>query len=219
MYKILEAGKLAGNIYQMVVEAPRVAKHCLPGQFVIVKADAVGERIPLTICDYDREAGTITIVFMPIGASTEKFAKLKAGDSFRDFVGPLGCPSELCEEANLEETRKKKILFVAGGVGTAPVYPQMKWLHEHGIDADVKNSLVADGCVIEGTVENCVLFRGVKIEKGAKVKNCILMQDTTVGAKAEMNFVITDKNVTISEYRSLAGTETYPVFVNKGATV
>ena len=137
MYKILEAGKLAGNIYQMVVEAPRVAKHCLPGQFVIVKADAVGERIPLTICDYDREAGTITIVFMPIGASTEKFAKLKAGDSFRDFVGPLGCPSELCEEANLEETRKKKILFVAGGVGTAPVYPQMKWLHEHGIDADV----------------------------------------------------------------------------------
>ncbi|MFR3320874.1 MAG: sulfide/dihydroorotate dehydrogenase-like FAD/NAD-binding protein [Lachnospiraceae bacterium] len=74
---------------------------------------------------------------MPIGASTEKFAKLKAGDSFRDFVGPLGCPSELCEEANLEETRKKKILFVAGGVGTAPVYPQMKWLHEHGIDADV----------------------------------------------------------------------------------
>lgn len=94
MYKILEAGKLAGNIYQMVVEAPRVAKHCLPGQFVIVKADAVGERIPLTICDYDREAGTITIVFMPIGASTEKFAKLKAGDSFRDFVGPLGCPSD-----------------------------------------------------------------------------------------------------------------------------
>ena len=90
---------------------------------------------------------------------------------------------------------------------------------KYGIDADVKNSLVADGCVIEGTVENCVLFRGVKIEKGAKVKNCILMQDTTVGAKAEMNFVITDKNVTISEYRSLAGTETYPVFVNKGATV
>ena len=149
MYKILEAGKLAGNIYQMVVEAPRVAKHCLPGQFVIVKADAVGERIPLTICDYDREAGTITIVFMPIGASTEKFAKLKAGDSFRDFVGPLGCPSELCEEANLEETRKKKILFVAGGVGTAPVYPQMKWLHEHGIDADV---------IVGAKTKDCLLY-------------------------------------------------------------
>ena len=137
MYKILKAGKLAGNIYEMVVEAPRVAKHCLPGQFVIVKMDEVGERIPLTICDYDREAGTITIVFQPIGASTEKFTYLKTGDSFRDFVGPLGRPSELCMEENLEETRKKKILFVAGGVGTAPVYPQVKWLHEHGVDADV----------------------------------------------------------------------------------
>ena len=137
MYKILKAGKLAGNIYEMVVEAPRVAKHCLPGQFVIVKMDEVGERIPLTICDYDREAGTITIVFQPIGVSTEKFTHLQTGDSFRDFVGPLGRPSELCEEANLEETKKKKILFVAGGVGTAPVYPQVKWLHEHGVDADV----------------------------------------------------------------------------------
>ena len=136
MYKILEAGKLAGNIYKMVVEAPRVAKHCLPGQFVIVKMDEVGERIPLTICDYDREAGTITIVFQPIGASTEKFSMLQAGDSFRDFVGPLGQPSDLCTEP-LEEVKKKKILFVAGGVGTAPVYPQVKWLHEHGVDVDV----------------------------------------------------------------------------------
>ena len=136
MYKILKAGKLAGNIYEMVVEAPRVAKRCLPGQFIIVKADEKGERIPLTICDYDREAGTITIVFQPVGVSTEKFSKLQAGDSFRDFVGPLGRPSELCTD-DLEEVRKKKILFVAGGVGTAPVYPQVKWLHEHGIAADV----------------------------------------------------------------------------------
>lgn len=137
MYKILKAGKLAGNIYEMVVEAPRVAKRCLPGQFVIVKMDEVGERIPLTICDYDREAGTITIVFQPIGASTEKFTTLQTGDYFRDFVGPLGLPSELCMEENLEETKKKRILFVAGGVGTAPVYPQVKWLHEHGVECDV----------------------------------------------------------------------------------
>ena len=136
MYKILKAGRLAGNIYEMVVEAPRVAKRCLPGQFVIVKADEKGERSPLTICDYDREAGTITIVFQPVGASTEKFSRLQAGDSFRDFVGPLGRPSELCTD-DLEEVKKKKILFVAGGVGTAPVYPQVKWLHEHGIAADV----------------------------------------------------------------------------------
>lgn len=136
MYKIKKAEKLTGPNYLMVVEAPRIAKHCLPGQFIIAKEDEKGERIPLTICDYDREEGTITIVFQPIGTSTEKFTRLKAGDSFRDFVGPLGKPSELCTD-DLEEVKKKKILFVAGGVGAAPVYPQVKWLHEHGIEADV----------------------------------------------------------------------------------
>ena len=136
MYKILETRNLAGNIYEMVVEAPRVAKRCLQGQFIIVKLDEVSERIPLTICDYDREKGTITIVFQPVGASTQKYVDLKAGDVFMDFVGPLGQPSDLCTEP-LEEVIKKKILFVAGGVGTAPVYPQAKWLHEHGIDCDV----------------------------------------------------------------------------------
>lgn len=136
MYKIIKAEKLNEIVYLMVVEAPMVAKHCEPGQFIIVKQDDAGERIPLTICDYDRAAGTITIVFQPIGASTEKFAKLQAGDAFEDFVGPLGCPSEFVNE-DLEALKKEKILFVAGGVGTAPVYPQVKWLHEHGIDADV----------------------------------------------------------------------------------
>ena len=136
MYKILNAEKLSANVFLMDVEAPRVAKHCLPGQFVIVKMDEVGERIPLTICDYDAEKGTVTIVFQPAGASTTRMAQLKAGDYFEDFVGPLGQPSELCHE-DLEELKKKKIVFVAGGVGTAPVYPQVKWLHEHGVDADV----------------------------------------------------------------------------------
>ena len=120
----------------MDVEAPRVAKHCEPGQFVIVKIDEKGERVPLTICDYDREAGTVTIVLQTIGASTEKMAHLKEGDYFRDFVGPLGCPSEFINE-DIEELKNKKILFVAGGVGAAPVYPQVKWLHNHGIQADV----------------------------------------------------------------------------------
>ena len=136
MYKIRKAEKLADKIYLMDVEAPRVGKHCEPGQFVIVKMDDKGERIPLTICDYDREEGTITIVFQTVGASTEKMAQLKAGDSFRDFTGPLGCPSELISE-DIESLKNKKILFVAGGVGTAPVYPQVKWLHEHGVAADV----------------------------------------------------------------------------------
>ena len=124
MYKIRKAEKLADKIFLMVVDAPRIAKHCLPGQFVIAKEDEKGERIPLTICDYDAEEGTITIVFQIVGASTEKFSKLQTGDYFRDFVGPLGQPSELCIE-DLEEVKKKKILFVAGGVGTAPVYPQV----------------------------------------------------------------------------------------------
>lgn len=136
MYKIRKAEQLNDIIYLMVVEAPRIAKHCEPGQFVIVKIDEAGERIPLTICDYDKEEGTVTIVFQPVGASTERMKTLKTGDFFEDFVGPLGCPSELVTD-DFEEVKKKKVLFVAGGVGTAPVYPQVKWLHEHGVDADV----------------------------------------------------------------------------------
>ncbi|MBS5064144.1 MAG: sulfide/dihydroorotate dehydrogenase-like FAD/NAD-binding protein [Hungatella hathewayi] len=136
MFKILKAEKLADKIYLMDVEAPRVARACEPGEFVIVKMDEIGERIPLTICDYDRETGTITIVFQIVGASTQRMAELQAGDAFQDVVGPLGNPSEFVSE-DIEVLKNKKMLFVAGGVGTAPVYPQVKWLHEHGIDADV----------------------------------------------------------------------------------
>lgn len=136
MYKIIEKEQLTETIFKMVVEAPRIAKSCKPGQFVIVKMDEKGERIPLTICDYDRNAGTITIVFMAIGASTYKMTSLNAGDSFRDFTGPLGQPSEFVTDS-FDEVKNKKFLFVAGGVGTAPVLPQIKWLKENGIDADV----------------------------------------------------------------------------------
>lgn len=136
MYKIVKAEKLANLIYLMDVEAPRVARHCEPGQFVIVKMDEKGERIPLTICDYNKDAGTVTIVFQTLGASTNRMAQLEAGDAFMDFTGPLGCPSEFVEE-DMDSLKKKKILFVAGGVGAAPVYPQVKWLKEHGVDVDV----------------------------------------------------------------------------------
>lgn len=136
MYKILQAKELTTNIYLMVVEAGRVAKSCQPGQFIIVRMDEDGERIPLTICDYDRQKGTVTIVFQIVGAATQKMSVLKEGDSFHDFVGPLGMPSEFVKE-DLESLKAKKMLFVAGGVGTAPVYPQVKWLHENGINADV----------------------------------------------------------------------------------
>ncbi len=136
MYEILNSRVLTTNIYEMVVKAPRIAAHCLPGQFLIVRMDEKGERVPLTICDYSREEGTVTIVFQTIGASTERMAELQTGDSFHDVVGPLGRPSELTE-MDEAELKSKKILFVAGGVGTAPVYPQVKWLKEHGVEADV----------------------------------------------------------------------------------
>ncbi len=136
MFEILKKEMLSDKIVLMDIMAPRVAKRCLPGQFIIVRADEKGERIPLTICDYDREKGTVTIVFQIVGASTQLMAKFEKGDAFADFVGPLGKSSELCSE-DISELKKKKIVFMAGGVGTAPVYPQVKWLHENGVDADV----------------------------------------------------------------------------------
>ena len=156
MYPIVRKEKLADKIFLMDVKAPRVAKSCEPGQFVIVKMDEEGERIPLTICDYDREAGTITIVFQTVGASTERMQYLNEGDEFQDFVGPLGCASELVE-MDIEELKKKNIVFIAGGVGTAPVYPQVKWLHEHGVDCDV----------IMGSRTKDLLFFVEKMEKVA----------------------------------------------------
>lgn len=136
MYKIKKREQLNENIFLMEVEAKRVAKSCQPGQFIIVKIDDEGERIPLTIADYNREEGTVTIVFQEVGAESRRMTRMQEGEYFMDFVGPLGCPSEFVLE-DLEELKEKKILFVAGGVGTAPVYPQVKWLHENGIDCDV----------------------------------------------------------------------------------
>lgn len=136
MYKIVSKKLLANQIYLMDIEAPRVARSANPGQFVIVIMDEKGERIPLTICDYDTQRGTVSIVFQTLGNSTKRMAEYEEGDYFADFVGPLGRPSDLVLE-NMEDLKKKRILFVAGGVGTAPVYPQVKWLFEKGIKADV----------------------------------------------------------------------------------
>lgn len=153
MYKILKKKELAANIFLMDVEAKRVAKSCKPGQFVIVRMDEEGERIPLTICDYDKEAGTVTIVFQTVGAGTKMMAKLNEGDAFHDFVGPLGCASEFVNE-DLDSLKKKNILFVAGGVGAAPVYPQVKWLHENGVNADViVGSKTKDLLILEKEME------------------------------------------------------------------
>ena len=136
MFKIVEKRQLADNIYEMKIAAERVARAALPGQFVIVRADEGGERIPLTIADYDAEAGTVTIVTQTIGHSTKKICSLEEGDSLADFAGPLGRPSEFVHMP-LEELKRRKYLFVAGGVGTAPVYPQVKWMKAHGVEVDV----------------------------------------------------------------------------------
>ena len=136
MYPILEKRNLAEGIWLMKILAPRVARAALPGQFVIVRADEHGERIPLTISDYDAEEGSVTIVTQAIGASTRKICAREAGEALSDFAGPLGRPSEFVHLPE-EELRKRRYLFVAGGVRTAPIYPQVKWLKEHGVRADV----------------------------------------------------------------------------------
>ena len=136
MFKILRKKELSPNIFLMDVQAPRVAASAKPGQFVIVRVDEKGERVPLTICDYNREEGSVTIVTQVVGASSQKICSLNEGEALLNFVGPLGRPSEFVYE-NIEDLRHKKILFIAGGVGTAPVYPQVKWLKEQGVEADV----------------------------------------------------------------------------------
>ncbi|MDR1831565.1 MAG: NADPH-dependent glutamate synthase [Fusobacteriaceae bacterium] len=147
MHIIRKKKILTENIIYMDVEAPDLAKAAQPGQFLIVKAGEEGERVPLTICDYDRKAGTVAIVFQVVGPSTQKMAALNEGDAFADVVGPLGRPSDFLTKP-LEELRQERFLFIAGGVGTAPVYPQVKWFKARGLAADViigtknKNTLI-----------------------------------------------------------------------------
>ena len=127
---------LTPNICKMVVSAPRIAKAALPGQFLIVLPGEKGERIPLTISDYDREKGTVTIVTQLIGASSAAIIAKEEGEFFRDVVGPLGNPSAFVGE-DLETLKGQRYMFIAGGLGTAPVYPQAKWLHDRGVAVDV----------------------------------------------------------------------------------
>ncbi len=180
MYEILKKELLAPNIYLMDIHAPRVAKSCYPGQFVIVKMDEKGERIPLTICDYNGEDGTVTIVFQALGNSTTRMAEYEAGDGFRDFTGPLGCKSELVDEP-IEELKKKNILFVAGGVGTAPVYPQVKYMKNLGIDVD---------CVIGARNKELIILEE---EMKQVAKNVyVTTDDGSYGFKGNVNDCIKD---------------------------
>ncbi|MBH1940127.1 sulfide/dihydroorotate dehydrogenase-like FAD/NAD-binding protein [Mobilitalea sibirica] len=180
MYTITKKKSLANSIYLMDVKAPRVAKNCYPGQFVIIKMDEKGERIPLTICDYDREEGTVTIVFQAIGSSTQLMAQYEEGEAFRDFTGPLGHRSELIDMPR-EELKKKNILFVAGGVGAAPVYPQVKWMKENGYDVD---------CIIGARNKELIILED---EMKAVAKNVyITTDDGTYGFHGNVNDCIKD---------------------------
>ena len=136
MYRIKTKEMLTPTICRMKVEAPRLAASALPGQFLIVRASENGERIPLTISDYDKTEGTVTIVTQQIGASTSEIVSYEAGEAFADVVGPLGVPSDFTEMSE-EDLKGQRYIFIAGGVGTAPVYPQVKWLHERGVAVDV----------------------------------------------------------------------------------
>lgn len=164
MFEIINKKYLGPNAYMMEVVAPLVARKAMPGQFMIVRADKDGERIPLTVCDFNRETGVVTIVYQTVGAETERMNRKEVGDCFADIVGPLGNPSDLCD-LSIEELKAKKILYIAGGVGTAPVYNQLKWLHDNGIDVD---------CIQGAKTKDLLIF---KDEMKAVTKNLYFATD------------------------------------------
>jgi len=129
VYKVIKKKTINSQVELMVVHAPFTARKCEPGQFIILRVDEDGERIPLTIVDYDREEGTVTIIYQVVGYSTKLLSKKQEGDTINDFVGPLGQPTIL--------KKHKRVLGIGGGVGAAPLYPQIKKLKEMGVSIDV----------------------------------------------------------------------------------
>ena len=126
MYQIITKKSLNSTVTLMEIDAPLVARKAQPGQFIILRTDEKGERIPLTIADYNRDKGTVTIIFQIVGATTQLLDHMKEGDSLHDFVGPLGRPTET--------EGKKKVAVVGGGVGCAIAYPVVKKFHEQGAE-------------------------------------------------------------------------------------
>ena len=167
MYKIVEKEILNQSVQKMVIEAPFVARKCEPGQFIILRVNEGGERIPLTIMDYDREKNTVSIVYQVLGLTTQNLAKKEVGDSVVDFVGPLGKATEL--------KKHKRVLGIAGGVGAAPLYPQLKKLFDMGVDIDV---------ILGGRSEEFVILED---EFKAIAKNVYCA--TNDGSKGQKGFV------------------------------
>lgn len=133
MYKVLYNKRISSNSYEIAIISPLTVKNAIPGQFVIVMSKEDSERIPLTIYDYDKDKGILYLIYQVVGASTEELTYIK--DEIFSVTGPLGNANEIC--ANIEKFKNKKIIYIAGGVGIAPVYPQVKYLSENGIKTDV----------------------------------------------------------------------------------
>ena len=167
MFEITEKISLNAFTDKMTVKAPAVAAKALPGQFVIIRADEFAERIPLTVADYDRAAGTVTVIFQKVGMSTQKLGALKSGDAVQDFVGPLGTPSHL--------DGLKRVAVVGGGLGCAIAYPQAKYLHEAGAEVDMIVGFRNRDLVI------------LEEEMRAACTNLIMMTDD--GSQGEKGFV------------------------------
>ncbi len=129
MYPIIDTSPLNAEVTKMVISAPAIARKVQPGQFVLLRIDDHGERIPLTVHDSDAAAGTITVIFQAVGATTIELSRLKSGDTLSALAGPLGLPT------HLEGARRACV--IGGGLGTAIAFPQAKWLHEHGAEVDV----------------------------------------------------------------------------------
>ncbi len=175
MYKICNKKELAQDTFLFEVYAPRIAHSALPGQFLIVKMGENSERIPLTISDYNLEKGTVTIVFKAIGKSTRKMASYSVGEFFQDVVGPLGQPSEFVRLSD-EERSKKRYVFIGGGVGIAPIYPQVKWLYNHGIMVD---------CIIGARTHSLLVFEN-------ELRNVCNLYVTTDDGSSEYKGVVTE---------------------------
>ncbi|WP_294578820.1 sulfide/dihydroorotate dehydrogenase-like FAD/NAD-binding protein [uncultured Thomasclavelia sp.] len=173
MYKIVRKEVLNDVVELMEIHAPYVAKKCEPGQFIILRVGEDGERIPLTIADYDREKETITIIYQIVGYSTKQLAKLNEGDELTDFVGPLGVPTEFHDV--------KKVIGVAGGVGSAPLYPQLRELANRGVEVDV---------IIGGREAQYVLWAD-KFKEFCK-NVYIATDDGSMGTKGFVTTVLTD---------------------------
>jgi len=133
MYRVLKNKKISSSSYQIDIIAPNVIARAKPGQFVIIMAKEDSERIPLTIYDFDKETETLSLIYQVVGASTKELTEIE--NEVYAVTGPLGKPNEICND--IESYKDKRIVYVAGGVGIAPVYPQVKFLSEHGLKVDV----------------------------------------------------------------------------------